>query len=93
MKYVPNVGPPIPLPSGTVPNRFKSKHKPTFTLSKPTDVFPTGIVGHEGAEHIMEPQGTRGEGAAKPGDPDDLETIGDEELEGLEEVDQPEEDS
>ena len=52
----------IPLPSGTVPKRFKSKHKPTSTLSKPTDVVPTGIVAHEGAEPVMEPRGPRGKG-------------------------------
>ena len=90
---VKDVGPPIPLPSGTVPKRFKSKHKATSTLSKPTEVVPTGIVAHEGAEPVMEPQGTQGKGAAKPGDPDDLEVIGDEELEGLKEVDEPEEES
>ena len=39
----------------------------------------------------MEPQGPQGEGAGK--DPDDLDGIGDEELEGLEEMDEPEEDS
>ena len=83
---VKDVGPPTPLPSGTVPKRFQSKHKPTSTLSKPTDVFPTGIVAHEGAEPVMEPQHPQGKGAAK--DPDDLEGIGDEELEGLEEVDE-----
>ena len=88
---VKDVGPPIPLPFVT--KRFKSKHKPTSTLYKPTDVVPTSIVAHEGAEPVMEPQGTQGEGTAKPGDPGDLEAIGDEELEGLEEVDGPEEDS
>ena len=65
--------------------------KPTSTLSKPTNVVPTGIVAHEGAEPVIEPWGPQGEGAAK--DPDDLEAIGDEELEGMEEVDEPEEDS
>ena len=73
---VKDFGPPIPLPSGTVPKRFKRKHKPTST---PTDVFHAGIVAHEGAEPVMEPQGTQGEGTAKPGDSDDLEAIGDEE--------------
>ena len=72
--------------SGTVPKRFKSKHKPTSNLSEPTDVVPTVIVVHEGAEPVMEPQGTWGEGAAKPGDPDDLEEIGDEKQEELKEV-------
>ena len=54
---VKDVGSPIPLPFGTIPKRFKSKHKPTSTLSKPTNVVPTGIVAHEGAEPVMEPQG------------------------------------
>ena len=53
---VKDVDPPIPLPSDTVPKRFKSKHKPTSTWSTPTDVIPTGIVAHEGAEPVMEPQ-------------------------------------
>ena len=43
---VKDVGLSIPLPSDTVPKRFKSKHKPTPTLSKCTDVVPTGIVAH-----------------------------------------------
>ena len=59
VKYV---GPPIPLPSGTVPKRFKSKHKPTSTLSKPTDVFPTGIYHMEELSLLGNHRVQRGKG-------------------------------
>ena len=44
-----DVGSVVPFPSGVQPKRFKSKHKPSATVSKDKDVVvPTGlVVAHE----------------------------------------------
>ena len=84
----------VPFPSGVQPKRFKNKHKSSATVSKDTDVVvPTGlVVGHEPQDQ----GGVEGdEGGGPQGEqmPDELAGIPDEELEGLEEEEDPAEDS
>ena len=101
-----DVGPGVSLPPGVQPKKFKSRHKtPTATVSKiPPNVVPIGLVAHELQDQggVAGAEGTYGapEGEAQPQvviednpDPDNLASIADEELEGFEDVADPDEES
>ena len=99
-------GPGVSLPPGVQPKKFKSRHKtPTATVSKISpNVVPTGLVAHEPQDQggVEGEECTCGapEGEAQTQvvtednpDPDNLAAIGEEELEGLEYVADPDEKS
>ena len=104
---VPNIGPGVSLPPGVQPKKFKSRHKtPASTVCKnPNPIaVSTGLVAHQpqdfggvkGAEGDATGGGTEGDTQAEAvteADPDNLEGISEKELEGLEEVDDPDEES
>lgn len=96
---VPDIGPGISLSPGVKPKKFKSRHKtPIATVTSKTPVVSTGQsepqdqggVATAGApEGDTQPQGVTEDNP----DPDNLAAIADEELEGLEDVDDPDEES
>ena len=89
-----DVGSVVPFPSGVQPKRFKSKHKLSATVSKDKDVvLPTGLVVAHEPQDQGGVEGAEGGGPQGEQIPDELVGIPDEELEGLEEVEDPVEDS
>ena len=80
------------------PKKFKSRHLPTSTQSSANPIVPTGLVAN-----VSEPQDQGGvqegqvpEGPVnvpEPQDPDELAVIPEEELEGLEDVYDPQDES
>ena len=93
-----DIGPGVSFPPGVKPKKFKSRHLPTSTQSSANPFVPTGLVAN-----VSEPQDQGGvqEGqvpecavdAPEPQDPDELAAIPEEELEGLEDVYDPQDES
>ena len=100
-----DVGPGVSLPPRVKPKKFKSRHKtPAATVSTNPPVVPIGLVAHEPQDQggVAGNEGGDGapEGETQPQgvtednpDPDNLAAIADEELEGLEDVEDPDEES
>ena len=95
---VSDIVPGVSFPPSVRPKKFKSRHVPTSTQSSANPIVSTGLVAN-----VSEPQDQGGveegqvlEGAVdapNPQDPDELAAIPEEELEGLEQVDDPDEES
>ena len=95
---VSDIGPGVSFLPSVKPKKFKSRHLPTSTQSSANPMVPTGLVAN-----VSEPQDQGGvkegqvpEGAVdapNPQEPDELAAIPEEELEGLEEVYDPQEES
>ena len=95
----------IPGPSRVVPKKFKSRYKPpTATITSETVKTPVvstgqtepqdqGGVATAGAEGGATEGAATGDSQPQGEDPDNLQDIPDEELEGLEDVDDPDEES
>ena len=89
-----DVGSVVPFPSGVQPKWFKNNHKPSATVSKDKDVvLPTGLVVAHEPQDQGGVEGAEGGGPQGEQIPGELAGIPDEELEGLEEVEDPAEDS
>ena len=92
------IDPDVSFPPSVKHKKFKSRHLPTSTQSSANPMVPTGLVAN-----VSEPQDQGGveegqmpEGAVdapNPQDPDELAALPEEELEGLEEVYDPQEES
>ena len=93
---VQDIGPGISGPSRMVPKKFKSRYKPPTSTVK-TPVVSTGQTEpqDQGGVATAGAEGGAAEGGTQPQveDPDNLKDIPDEELEGLEDVDDPDEES
>ena len=95
---VSDISPGVSFPPSVKPKKFKSRHLPTSTQSSANPIVPTGLVANVselqdqgGVEEGQVPEGTVD--APNPQDPDELSAIPEEEMEGLEEVYDPQEEN